>query len=221
MTDLAVLNSSLTVNLILQNWTPDTFLPFMDQLIKKGFLVSQPKMIEQTQVMSGPLARKATTTDVEVDYRARRIFIQITNNVNSPHENVNEILSILSAMGYEPREFVERIDIRGNVIIKVQDDTASSFVPEIVKNDFIKKIDKEFDQPLKAVGIRLSSSEPLRGSISKSPFIILIEPLFTDLTDTKFSIQVIFMSDSSEQSIRFLQNLYNSLKQVIMVMKHG
>jgi hypothetical protein len=219
MVDLAVLNSSLSVNIILQSWTQDTFLPFMDTMIRKGFTVSQPKRVEAAVVQSAPLGRKGTTTDIEIDYNTRRIFVQITNNLNSPHENVEEIFAILSAIGYDPSEFTERININVIITIKV-DGRSSSFVSKIVKDEFVNKIEKVFNKPLRPVGIRLSSKEPISGSAVDSPFLILIEPLFQDQTDTKFLIQVVFSSSRSDETLAFLKNLYDGLKKIISGMKN-
>ncbi len=70
------------------------------------------------QVQSGPFATKGTTTALGIAYGFRRIDFQITNNITSPHENIQEVFSALTTIGYPYQESIERIDIQGNITIK-------------------------------------------------------------------------------------------------------
>jgi hypothetical protein len=210
-----VLNSSLTVMLTLQVFQPDSFLPFMDELIKKGFMVNHPRIIQETQVETGPLARKGTTTNIAIDYINRRIVIQITNNIKSPHENLNEILSVLYAIGYNSEEFIERIDITGTVVIKTSDSN-SEFINAIVKDEFKEKVGEILNSKVEMTAIRISSTESLMGDISKSPFMILFEPLFTDALKSKFQVRIAYASSKADDTIKFMENLYDSLKKIIL-----
>lgn len=218
MADLIVLNSSLTVTITLQIFQPDSFLPFMDELIKKGFMVNQPKYIQQTQVETGPLARKGTITNLQIDYITRRIFIQITNNIKSPQDDLTEILSVLYSIGYNSDEFIERINIEGIIILKTNDSN-SNFINNVVKDEFKEKVNQIFNTKTDMAAIRIASEEPMTGDISKSPFLILIEPLLSDLSKTKFQIHVMYANSDSKNTVLFMQNLYDRLKNVLSVFK--
>ena len=168
------------------------------------------------------LAHKNTTTNISVDYTYRRITIQIGNNRSSPQENVNEIFSVLSEIGYSPQESIERVDVSGYVTIKAQDDLASSFVPSVIESRFVEKVGKILGQSVRPIGIRIASTEPLyTGNISRSPFLFLIEPLLSDPSDTKFLVNIIYASNSADQVIHFLEGLYSSLMDIITVFKNG
>jgi hypothetical protein len=205
----------------MQYWPQGTFMPFMDELVKKGFIVSQPQFIQQMQVQSQPLARKGTTTSVGIDYNTRRVVVQITNEVTSPNENVMEILSVLTKIGFPPNQSIERIEITGSVIIKIQDSgLASSFVPKIVKAAFVDKINKIFGRNMKPVGIRLTSEEDFSSDVSKSPFSIDIEPSYTDIGDTTFQVTIIYLSSDTEYTKTFLKSLYDTIKKTIIAFEN-
>jgi hypothetical protein len=103
MTELILLNSNLTVYITLQNFPVDTLRPFSESLIKKGFTVNLPTAIQQMQVQAGPFAAKGTTTALGIVYGFRRIDLQITNNITSPNENVEEVFAALHSIGYPPK----------------------------------------------------------------------------------------------------------------------
>jgi hypothetical protein len=211
MRDLIILNSNMRVMITLQNWTMDTLTPFTNALYQKGFNIGQtPQQI----------AMKGTTSNIQIDYPNRRISIYITNNITSPNENVEEILSALSHIGYPSEESVSRIDIGGDISIKIQNESSSSLVSNIVQNKFIDNVGEIFERKMKAIGIRISSSESFTNHISTSPFVILFEPLFTDNSDTKMLAQLIYMSDNIRYSLQFLKGLYDRLKNTVMVLKH-
>jgi hypothetical protein len=189
----------------------DTLTPFTNALYQKGFNIGQtPQQI----------AMKGTTSNIQIDYPNRRISIYITNNITSPNENVEEILSALSHIGYPSEESVSRIDIGGDISIKIQNESSSSLVSNIVQNKFIDNVGEIFERKMKAIGIRISSSESFTNHISTSPFVILFEPLFTDNSDTKMLAQLIYMSDNIRYSLQFLKGLYDRLKNTVMVLKH-
>jgi hypothetical protein len=218
--DLIILNSSLTIVITLQNWTQDTFGPFSDALIKRGFAVNLPTTVQQLQVQAtAPFARKGKITGLVTDYPNRRIVMQITNNITSPHENVEEILSILQSIGFPSQESIERIDIQGQINIKIQGYEASKLVPNVVDKRFINSVGKILGRNVRAVGIRLSSTEPFTSGTNVSPFVILLEPLFTDPTDTKMMAHVSYASSNGELTIDFLQHLYDRLKNIISEFK--
>jgi hypothetical protein len=215
MAKLDILNSSLTTTITLQSWPYDTFLPFLQGLIRMGFTINPSRTLST-------LAYKKTTTNIAVDYTYRRVSIQIGNNKSTPQENVNEIFSVLSEIGYSPQESIERVDILGYVTIKVHDDLASTFVPSVIGSKFIEKSAKILGQSIRPIGIRISSIEPLyTGNISRSPFLFLIEPLLTDPSDTKFLVNVIYASNSADHVIHFLEGLYSGLMNTIMEFKNG
>ena len=217
--ELIVLNSNLTVVITLQNWPVDTLGPFAESLIRKGFLVNRPTAIQQMQVQTGPFASKGTTTALGIEYGARRIPMQITNNITSPHENVNEVLSALTTIGYPPQESIERIDIQGAVTIKTQGDNASTFASKVVDEKFIRNVGNIFERNVKAVGLRLVTEESIAAGAGGSPFIMLLEPLFNDPTDTKLWVQFNHATNTSDKAIDFLQHLYDRLKKVILELK--
>jgi hypothetical protein len=219
--NLIIVNSSLTVVITLQNWPQDTFGPFADALIKKGFDVNLPTTVQAMQVQSAaPFARKGSTTGLGIEYPARRIPIQITNNVTNPQDNINEVFAVLRGIGYAPEESIERIDIQGYVTIKIQGgDRAYSFVQNLIDKNIVEKIGRIMDHKTKAVGVRLSSEEPLLRGISASPFLLLLEPLFTDPSDSKLSVQLNYATDNGEKAIQFLEGLYDRLKKIIIELK--
>jgi hypothetical protein len=219
MVELIVLNSNLTIIITLQNWPVDTLSPFADSLIKKGFTVNRPTAIQQMQVQAGPFAAKGTITALGIEYATRRILMQITNNITSPNENLEEVLSALTTIGYPPQESIERIDIQGTITIKTQGVNASTFVPNIIKEDFTKYVQNVFEREVNTVGIRLATKESFTSGLNSSPFIILLEPLFNDPTDTKLLVQLSYVSYSHDNSIQFLEDLYDRLKNVILGFK--
>jgi hypothetical protein len=204
--------------LTLQSWPQDTAGPLIDALIRKGFRVNLPSTVQQIQVSSSqPFASKGTTTALGVDYMNRRIAIQITNNINSPEENVKEVFSILSSIGYPQQEFIERLEIQGNVLIKVIGNKASDCISNIIKQNIAEKMNKIMQRDVKIVGVRISSENTLIDSVNKSPFLILLEPLYTDSTDSKITTQINYATNSGDSAIEFLKNLYDSLKNIILV----
>lgn len=205
--DLIILNSNIFVIITLQNWTQDTFKPLMITLAQNGFTLGESPLY---------LAMKGTTTNVQVDYYNRRITIQITNNNTAPNENLEEIFSILSQIGYPSKESIARIDITGNISIKIADKSASSLVSNIVNYHFINQIGNIFERNMLPVGIRISTSELLTGDISKSPFVILLEPLLTDPRDSKLLVNIIYTSDNEQYTVLFLKDLYDRLKKIII-----
>jgi hypothetical protein len=96
---------------------------------------------------------------------------------------------------------------------------ASSLVQSTIKEEFVKKVSELFNQPIREIGIRLSSEEEWNGDISKSPFLIMIEPLFTDVNNKKFAIALNLSTRSDEYAIKFLESLYDRLAKILMVMK--
>lgn len=220
MSDLIIVNSSLTVIITLQNWPQDTVGPFADALIKKGFDVNLPTTVQTMQVQAAaPFARKGSTTGIGIEYPARRIPIQITNNITNPQDNIIEVYSVLRGIGYTPEESIERIDVQGYVTIKTQVDKASSFVPNIVDKKIVEKIGRIMEHNVKALGFRLSSEEPIIGSTNSSPFLLLLEPLYTDPSDSKLSIQINYATDNSTKAVKFLEDLYDRLKKIIVELK--
>jgi hypothetical protein len=212
MTNLITVNSSLTVVVTLQNWPQDTMGPFVDALIQKGFDVNIPA------VQSGmPFAKKGNTSGLALDYLSRRISIQITNNITNPEHNISELFSVLKGIGYMPEESIERIDVNGYVTIKIQGEyRASSLVPNLVNNDVVEKIGKIMEHPTRAIGLRLSSEEPFIRGANASPFLLLLEPLYTDPSDSKLSVQLIYATDNNEKATTFLKDLYDRLKKIIV-----
>ena len=220
MVELIILNSNLTIFITLQNWPVDTLRPFSESLIKRGFTVNFPTAIQQMQVQSGPFASKGTTTALGIAYGFRRIDMQITNNITTPHDNVKEIFSTLTTIGYPPQESIERIDLQGSITIKTQGEKASAFVPNVIKGDFIKDLREVFGRHVNVVGVRLSSAERFIDGAGSSPFIILLEPLFNDPSDTKLLIHLNYSTNNEDHVIEFLEHLYDRLKNVIMGFKH-
>jgi hypothetical protein len=219
LVELIVLNSNLTVIITLQNWPVDTFQPFAEALVRKGFIVNRPTAIQQMQVQSGPFASKGNTTALTIEYVNRRILMQITNNITSPQDNLEEVFSALTTIGYPPQESTERIDVLGAVTIKTQGDHASTFVPHVVKEDFTESVKEIFGRQVNAVGIRLSTTESLSTGVGGSPFIILLEPLFNDPTNTKLWAQLNYATNNGEYATDFLEHLYDRLKDIIMRFK--
>ncbi len=216
MVNPIILSSSLRITIIVQNWTSDNHGYFFEALVKKGYTVANP---DPTQVMQGqlvPLARKGTTSALTIDHQNRSILFQITNENNSPNKNIEEILEILSSIGFPSQESVERIDIQGNVIIKLQDGKASSLVTRVVNNNFMKNVGTIFGRQIKPIGLRISSEEPWSAGSSKSPFVILMEPLFVDDSDTKILANLTCYSGNAQYVLDFAQNLYERLKNIII-----
>ncbi len=219
MVNSIILNSSLTVGITLQNWTADNHGIFLDGLIKKGFTLIPPNPVQQMQGEPAPIAHKTKTTAIWIDHFTRRIDLQITNENTKPNENIKEILDVLAIIGFPSQESVERMDIQGNVTIKLQDAKSSELVPQIIEKRFKTKTNEIFERDVKVIGIRLSSTEPLTSGVSKSPFVILIEPLFTDDSDTKMIVNVSYSSSSADSTLEFAQCLYERLKQIISGLK--
>ncbi|MGI0080028.1 MAG: hypothetical protein ACRECH_10430 [Nitrososphaerales archaeon] len=218
-----VFQSSLTVIITLQMFNPDGVVPFVDTLVKKGFFVSRPTIIQQpqgqAQIQSASLAKKGTTSALDVDVPNRRVIFQITNELKAPNENIEEVLSVLSLAGFPTEAFVQRIDVQGNVTIGLQADKASSFVPSAVKENFVKRAQDILNRPVKAIGVRLASEVMDVADVSKSPFTILIEPMFTDASDTKFAVQVYYGSSNPSSTVAFMQRLYENLTALISAFK--
>ena len=181
MTEIKIINSSFTVIITLQTLTSDNMRPLLEAIQRNGFAINA---IEN----SPPFAWKDTTNNLRIEFNNRRILFNITNNLLSPDKNLVEVFSILSKTGYPMDESVERIEITGMITVKTINDTATSFVPEVVKEEFKHKIDNIFNRTTRVTGIRLTSEESLLGDITKSPFALLIEPLFTDMSNTKFIV---------------------------------
>lgn len=214
MIQSSIRNSSLNVYLTLQYWPDDSFMPFIDAMIKREFIMNPPSASPRPLLT---LARKGTTSGVGIDYPNRRVFVQITNNINSPDENVTEILSILSNIGYES---IERIDINGNIIISLEGSLASTLFTSVIQKNFTEKVNQIFERPITPTGIRIASTDPISGDISRNPFVVLIEPLLTDPNDTTLFVQVFHASRSSDHGINFLKTLYGALKEIIMASKN-
>ena len=96
-------------------------MPLLQVLGKNGFVITSPSLGKPLTT----IAWKGTTSNVGVDYTTRRVFLQITNNLSSPHENVIEILSVLSSIGYEG---IDRIDVNGEVTISVDGALSSTLI---------------------------------------------------------------------------------------------
>jgi hypothetical protein len=88
----------------------------------------------------------------------------------------------------------------------------------MVNKEFIDKADKIFERQTKAIGIRLSSEENFTGGVSKSPFMILLEPLFNDDTDKKFLISFQYSSSDTSAALVFVEKLYERLKSSIVAL---
>ena len=152
MTQLIILNSSLTVSVTLQNWTPDNIGSLYDTLIKKGFSVSQLTSAQQLQGQFVPHARKGTTTAFTVDQATRRLIFQITNEINSPNKNIEEILEVLKEVGFPSQESIERVDIQGKITIKMQEGNASKLIPRIIKDEFSTVADEIMGRKTNVIG---------------------------------------------------------------------
>lgn len=218
MVELIILNANLTVTITMQNWPIDTVNPFAESLIRKGFTVNRPTTVQQMYVQSGPFAAKETTTALGIEYQYRRIVMQITNNISSPQENVREVFSALSTIGYPPQESIERIDIHGTITIKIDGGNASTYVPQVVKENFVTELGNIFGRQINAIGIRLSAGGRLTDA-RNSPFIIHLEPLLNDPTDTKLLIQIDSATESSKDFLVFIEHLYGRLKNIIRSFK--
>lgn len=119
-------------------------------------------------------------------------------------------------MGFPYDDSIDRIDINGNIILKVNTGSTSDFISIAIKDPVSEKIGKMFDKPTRIAGIRIISSEYHLENSNNSPFMILIEPLVTDRSNTKFFIQFMFASSKSQDTINFLRSLYSKLKDIIM-----
>jgi len=142
-------------------------------------------------------------------------MFQITNEINSPNTNIQEILDVLTEIGFPSQESIERIDIQGKITIKLQEGNASTLISNVIKDEFGANADKIMGRKTQVIGIRLSSKEMYKSGISKSPFLLLIEPLLTDDSDTKFLVQITFSTNSHESALDFSTNLYERLKALI------
>lgn len=214
MVTSAILNSSLQIQITLQNWTPDNQGVFLDALVKKGFTLIQPNPMQKMAGQPAPIAHKAKTTGIWIDHLSRRIILQITNENTKPNENIKEILDILSIIGFPSQESVERISIQGSVTIKI-DVPASDLVSNIIDTQFKTKANEIFGREVKAIGLRLSTEELPTSGASKSPFVILIEPLFTDDSNSKLIANITYNTSNSESALEYAQALYDRLKQII------
>lgn len=219
MVNLIILNSSFIIQVTLQHWSSDNLGPLFDALAKKGFSFSQPSPMQQMQGQATPIARRGTTTALAVDHITRRVALSITNENTDPSRNIRESLEVLESIGFPSKELVSRIDIQGNITVKIETDSVSAFVPNVVSTDFVKKAGEIFGRKITPIGMRIASTERFAAGVSKSPFVILIEPLFTDDSDTKFLAQVILSTGSSEYALEFTQRLYDRLKQIIRAFK--
>jgi hypothetical protein len=208
MIQLEIRNSSLGVFITLQYWPVHTFMPFLQALGRNGFTISPPPLGNPPTT----IAWKDSTSSVGVDYTNRRVFLQITNNLSSPHENVTEILSVLSSIGYKD---IDRIDVNGEVTISVDGALASTLLEPVIKPEFVEKGGQIFERSIKVTGIRIVSSDSLTGDISKKPFAVLIEPLITDSNDTTLFTQFFYSCRSGKDTETFLEGLYGSLKETI------
>ena len=206
---LSIYNSSINVSIALQYWNVDSWLPLMEMMGKKGYTIdySQP-----TQ----PIVYKATTTFFRIDSVNKRITFYITNNIESPNTNLEEILQILSLVGFPSEDSIDRIDINGNIIIKVNNGLTSEFISSVINNTFSKKVEEIFGGSTKIAGIRIVSSHYHLEDSNKSPFVILIEPLVTDRSETKFFIQTTLATSNNQYAIHFLKTLYDNLKNIIL-----
>lgn len=216
MPNLVILNSSLSVSITLQNWTQDNQVPLIDSLMKQGFMTNP---FQQNQIQTAPFFRKKEITSLWIDHVNRRIFFQITNNNSAPHRNIQEVLTILSGIGFPTQESVERIDIQGYITIKIQGDKVSTFVSNVVDETFIQKVNRVMERRLNAVGMTFSTMEQFTDGISKSPYTVNIQPLLTDDSDTKFIAHVIYSSSSGESTMKFIEHLYDKLRSIISAFK--
>lgn len=216
MLNLVILNSSLTVSITLQSWTPDYQGPLIDSLTKQGFMANP---LQQNQLQTGPFFHKKEIRGLGIDHVNRRIFFQITNNNSAPHQNILEVLRTLSAIGFPTHESVERIDIQGYITIKIQGDIASTFVPNVVDKTFIQNVNRIMERRINAVGMTFSTVEQFTGGISKSPYTVNIQPLLTDDSDTKFIAHVMYSSSNGESTMEFIEHLYDKLRSIISAFK--
>ena len=209
MIQLRIRNSSLAVFITLQYWPGSSIMPFLQGLRKNGFNITSPSLAQSPTT----IAWKDSTSNVGVDYASRRVFFQITNNLSSPHENVAEILSLLSSIGYES---IDRIDVNGEVTISVDGPLSSTLIEPMIKPEFVGKVGQIFKRPMKVTGIRIASTDSLTGDVLKKPFVMLIEPLLTDPSDRTLFTQLFYSSRSGIDTINFLKSLYSALKEIIL-----
>lgn len=216
---VTVTNSSFTIYITIQNWTPDNSGTFYDNLARKGFTVQPFNPLQLLQGQLGQNVRKGTTTSLSIENVFRRIVMTVTNEINDPSRNIEEVLDALSATGF-PAYSIERIDINGNITVGVEN-AASTFVGEVVKKEFVSKATEIFGREVIAVGIRLASAERLSSGVVSSPFYLLIEPMIVDGSDTKFLVQLTFSSADISAAMSFMQSLYEKLKRTVSQLKSG
>jgi hypothetical protein len=216
MLNLVILNSSLAISITLQSWSPGYQGPLFDSLAKQGFMANP---LQQNQLQTGPVFHKKEITGLGIDHVNRRIFFQITNNNSTPHRNILEVLNTLSSIGFPTHESIERIDIQGYITIKIQGDRASTFVPNVVNKTFIKKVNRIMERRINAVGIAFSTVEQFTDGISKSPYIVNIQPLLTDDSDTKFIAHIMYSSNNGESTLEFIEHLYEKLRSIVTEFK--
>lgn len=212
MVQSIILGSSLGVFITMKIWTGDNQVLLFDALQKRQFIISQLQN-PQGQIIQS--IRKGTTTSFQVENQFRRIVIQITNELNSPEKNLNEVLDALSEIGFPSQESIESIHIQGGVTLKLQDAKATELFPPLIDSEFTKKIDKIFDRKIKPVGIRISSGEQWTSGASKSPFTLLIEPLFADDSNSQLITALAFLTSDYKQALDFTKNLYERLKNIV------
>jgi hypothetical protein len=211
---LDVTNSTFVVYITIQNWSPDNSGTLLDNLARVGFTV-QPvnPMVMFVGGQMGPNVKKGTTTSLAIDNQNRRVVLTVSNELTDPSRNIQEVLNALSATGFANFS-LERIDVTGSITIAVNSGS-STYVSEIVDDTFVANVTSVFGREVKPVGIRIASAEPLSGGPSHSPFFILIEPLATDGSDTKFLVQVAYSSSEVTNSISFMQSLYEKIKMTV------
>lgn len=211
---IAILNSSLQVSITLQNWTPDNSGPLVTALAAKGFAMQQPNPMQMMQGQAGPVATKLTTTALGVDHVNRRLAFVITNENTDPSRNIQEVLDVLTSIGFPANESIERIDLQGSVTLRVAK-SASSDVSNAARKEFVAEASRIFERELKAFGFTLASKELFTRGVSGSPFFLRFEPLLTDDSDTKILAFVIFATGDATSAVNFAKTLYGRLKSVL------
>ncbi len=215
MPSLIIQSATISVTITIQNWLPDNHGPLFDNFAKKGFIIQQPTAIQLLQGQMVPYSQKGTTSSVIVDNAARRVIATITNELTDPSKNIEDILGVMNLTGF-PNESIERIDVVANVTMKIEgDEKASAFVPKVVNDKFVKSAEKTFERSVIATGMALRSVEPFTGSLSKSPFFVLIQPPLNDESDTRFNIQTIQSSNDAQNVVQFTRTLFERLKTLI------
>lgn len=192
---------------------PDLLLVTLETLSKMGFRINQQAFGADYQP-GMPIAAKEHLNNVAVDDANRVISFQITNNTSDPENNFKEMMGLLGNIGLPAENFLQRVDIQGIIILEIGTG-ASKRVPRVVSSEFNHKIESIFNRSVSTVGIRISTSESMLGDPTKSPFVLLIEPLFTDLSDRKMVANASFATDNSQKAIAYLGNIYSTLKSAI------